>query len=59
MDKCTYCAGGPEATRRRRYAKYGAIVSPKASCRLRQMCSTKSLLAGDGAIHRRNLSRSA
>ena len=52
MDKCTYCAGGPEADgSQAEYAKYGANRLAEGKLPLcAEMCSTKSLLAGDGEI---------
>ncbi len=52
MDKCTYCAGGPEPDfSPAEYAKYGANRLAEGKLPLcAEMCSTKSLLAGDGAI---------
>ena len=52
MDKCTYCAGGPEAdSTPTEYAKYGANRLAEGKLPIcAEMCSTKSLLAGDGAI---------
>ena len=52
MDKCTYCAGGPEADgTAAEYAKYGANRLAEGKLPLcAEMCSTKSLLAGDGEI---------
>jgi len=52
MDKCTYCAGGPEAdSTPAEYAKYGANRLAEGKLPIcAEMCSTKSLLAGDGAI---------
>jgi formate dehydrogenase iron-sulfur subunit len=54
MDKCTYCAGGggtevPGSSEE--YSKYGAnrILQGKLPL-CAEMCSTKSLLAGDGEI---------
>ncbi len=54
MDKCTYCAGGggPEVPGSvEEYEKYGAnrLVEGKLPL-CAEMCSTKSLLAGDGEI---------
>jgi formate dehydrogenase iron-sulfur subunit len=52
MDKCTYCAGGPEAENTaENYAKYGTdrLIEGKLPL-CAEMCSTKSLLAGDGEI---------
>ena len=54
MDKCTYCAGGggsevPGSSEE--YAKYGANRMLQGKLPLcAEMCSTKSLLAGDGEI---------
>ena len=52
MDKCTYCAGGPEADgSKEEYEKYGANRLAEGKLPLcAEMCSTKSLLAGDGEI---------
>ena len=52
MDKCTYCAGGPEADGSQlEYEKYGANRLAEGKLPLcAEMCSTKSLLAGDGEI---------
>jgi formate dehydrogenase iron-sulfur subunit len=52
MDKCTYCAGGPEADMTQvEYAQYGANRLAEGKLPLcAEMCSTKSLLAGDGEI---------
>ena len=52
MDKCTYCAGGPEAdSTPAEYAKYGANRLAEGKLPIcAEMCSTKSLLAGDGEI---------
>src|SRR4026208_599037 len=52
MDKCTYCAGGPEADgSQAEYDKYGATRLAEGKLPLcAEMCSTKSLLAGDGEI---------
>src|SRR5215472_17111346 len=52
MDKCTYCAGGPEADgSMAEYEKYGANRLAEGKLPLcAEMCSTKSLLAGDGEI---------
>jgi Fe-S-cluster-containing hydrogenase components 1 len=50
MDKCTFCAGGPEEDNSAvEYQKYGSnrIAEGKLpSCA--EQCSTKALLAGDG-----------
>jgi formate dehydrogenase iron-sulfur subunit len=52
MDKCTYCTGGPEPDNSAvQYAKYGADRLSQGKLPLcAEMCSTKSLLAGDGDI---------
>ena len=54
MDKCTYCAGGggPEAPgSAEEYAKYGSNRFGEGKLPMcAEMCSTKSLLAGDGDI---------
>src|SRR5262249_39943546 len=52
MDKCTYCAGGPEADGSlAEYEKYGTNRLAEGKLPLcAEMCSTKSLLAGDGEI---------
>ena len=50
MDKCTYCAGGPEADgSAAEYAKYGSNRLAEGKLPLcAEMCSTKALLGGDG-----------
>src|SRR3979411_1613837 len=52
MDKCTYCAGGPEKDgSKEEFEKYGANRLAEGKLPLcAEMCSTKSLLAGDGEI---------
>ena len=54
MDKCTYCAGGggPEAPgSAEEFEKYGSNRFGEGKLPLcAEMCSTKSLLAGDGDI---------
>jgi len=52
MDKCTYCAGGPEPDlSEAEYEKYGNNRLAEGKLPLcAEMCSTKSLLAGDGEI---------
>ena len=53
MDKCTYCSGGPESAdgSAAEFAKYGANRMAEGKLPLcAEMCSTKSLLAGDGEI---------
>jgi formate dehydrogenase iron-sulfur subunit len=52
MDKCTYCAGGPEPDQSEaEYVKYGRNRLSEGRLPLcAEMCSTKSLLAGDGEI---------
>ena len=50
MDKCTFCAGGPEPDNSAiEYEKYGSnrLAEGKLPA-CAEMCSTKSLLAGDG-----------
>jgi len=52
MDKCTFCAGGPEEDNTEaEYEKYGAnrIAEGKLPA-CAEMCATKSLLAGDGEM---------
>ncbi len=50
MDKCTFCAGGPEEdTSAEEMRKYGANRLSEGKLPLcAEMCSTKALLAGDG-----------
>ncbi len=52
MDKCTFCSGGPEPDgSMAEYEKYGANRLAEGKLPLcAEMCSTKSLLAGDGEI---------
>ena len=52
MDKCTFCAGGPEADgSKEEFEKYGANRLAEGKLPLcAEMCSTKSLLAGDGDV---------
>jgi formate dehydrogenase iron-sulfur subunit len=52
MDKCTYCAGGPEQDNSAaEYQKYGRNRLAEGKLPLcAEMCSTKALLAGDGEI---------
>ena len=52
MDKCTFCAGGPDQDNTQaEYDKYGANRLAEGKLPLcAEMCSTKSLLAGDGEI---------
>lgn len=52
MDKCTYCAGGPEDDRSHdEYEKYGRNRLAEGKLPLcAEMCSTKALLAGDGDV---------
>jgi formate dehydrogenase iron-sulfur subunit len=52
MDKCTFCAGGPEENHSKaEFTKYGRnrIAEGKLPA-CAEMCSTKALLAGDGAV---------
>ena len=50
MDKCTYCAGGPEENgSEAEYAKYGRNRIAEGKLPLcAEVCSTRALLAGDG-----------
>ena len=52
MDKCTYCAGGPEEdSTAAEYALYGRNRLAEGKLPLcAEMCSTKALLAGDDKI---------
>jgi Fe-S-cluster-containing dehydrogenase component len=52
MDKCTYCAGGPQQDgSNAEYAQYGTNRIAEGKLPLcAEMCSTKALLAGDQAI---------
>ena len=51
MDKCTFCAGGPEADgSEQEYRKYGRNRIAEGKLPLcAEMCSTRALLAGDGS----------
>jgi formate dehydrogenase iron-sulfur subunit len=52
MDKCTFCAGGPEAdksdTEFRKYGRNRLAEGKLPACA--EMCSTKALLGGDGDV---------
>ena len=52
MDKCTFCAGGPEETgssdEQRKYGSNRLAEGKLPLCA--EMCSTKALLAGDANI---------
>ena len=50
MDKCTFCAGGPEETHSNaEFSKYGRNRIAEGKLPIcAEMCSTKALLAGDG-----------
>jgi|TARA_B110000116_G_scaffold269995_1_gene287095 formate dehydrogenase iron-sulfur subunit len=50
MDKCTFCAGGPEQNNSAaEHRKYGANRLAEGKLPLcAEMCATKALLAGDG-----------
>ena len=50
MDKCTFCAGGPEAnSSAAEFTKYGRNRLSEGKLPVcAEMCSTKALLAGDG-----------
>jgi formate dehydrogenase iron-sulfur subunit len=52
MDKCTFCAGGPEEDNsQEELDKYGRNRLAEGKLPLcAEMCSTKALLAGDGDI---------
>src|SRR4029079_748865 len=52
MDKCTFCAGGPEADgSKAEFVKYGRnrLAEGKLPA-CAEMCSTKALLGGDGEV---------
>jgi formate dehydrogenase iron-sulfur subunit len=52
MDKCTFCAGGPEADgSEAEYKKYGRnrLAEGKLPA-CAEMCSTKALLGGDADV---------
>jgi formate dehydrogenase iron-sulfur subunit len=50
MDKCTFCAGGPEEDMSEvEFQKYGRNRIAEGKLPIcAEMCSTKALLAGDG-----------
>jgi formate dehydrogenase iron-sulfur subunit len=52
MDKCTFCAGGPEANgseaENEKYGRNRLAEGKLPACA--EMCSTKALLAGDGDV---------
>jgi formate dehydrogenase iron-sulfur subunit len=52
MDKCTFCAGGPEPNNSpEEFLKYGANrIAEGRLPACAEMCSTKALLAGDEAV---------
>jgi len=52
MDKCTYCAGGPEPNgSQAEFEKYGRNRLAEGKLPLcAEMCSTRALLAGDGEL---------
>ncbi|MBJ7473936.1 MAG: 4Fe-4S dicluster domain-containing protein, partial [Polynucleobacter sp.] len=52
MDKCTFCAGGPEENgSKAEFEKYGRNrLSEGKLPACAEMCSTKALLAGDGDV---------
>ena len=52
MDKCTFCAGGPEKDNSKaEHEKYGRNrLSEGKLPACAEMCSTKALLAGDGDV---------
>jgi formate dehydrogenase iron-sulfur subunit len=52
MDKCTFCAGGPEKDNsKEEFAKYGSnrLAQGKLPA-CAEMCATKALLGGDGSV---------
>jgi formate dehydrogenase iron-sulfur subunit len=52
MDKCTFCAGGPEADgSKAEFEKYGRnrLAEGKLPA-CAEMCATKALLGGDGDV---------
>ncbi len=50
MDKCTFCAGGPETDAVAMKEKYGTDRLSEGKLPIcAEMCSTKALIAGDGA----------
>ncbi len=64
MDKCTFCAGGPEEPgSQAEFEKYGAnLIAEGMLPACAEMCATKALLAGDGDLvaeifHHRSTSR--
>ncbi|MCK5362089.1 MAG: formate dehydrogenase, partial [Gammaproteobacteria bacterium] len=52
MDKCTFCAGGPEEDHSgAEFQKYGRNRLAEGKLPLcAEMCSTKALLGGDGDV---------
>jgi len=50
MDKCTFCAGGPEPDNSpEEFAKYGSNRLAQGKLPMcAEMCATKALLGGDG-----------
>jgi formate dehydrogenase iron-sulfur subunit len=52
MDKCTFCAGGPEASgsaaENERYGRNRLAEGKLPACA--EMCATKALLGGDGDV---------
>jgi formate dehydrogenase iron-sulfur subunit len=52
MDKCTFCAGGPEPNNSpEEFRKYGSNrIAEGRLPACAEMCSTKALLAGDEAV---------
>ncbi|KPK31969.1 MAG: formate dehydrogenase [Betaproteobacteria bacterium SG8_40] len=52
MDKCTFCAGGPEENgSQEEFAKYGRNRLSEGKLPIcAEMCSTKALLGGDGDV---------
>jgi formate dehydrogenase iron-sulfur subunit len=52
MDKCTFCAGGPEENgSQEEFVKYGRNRLSEGKLPIcAEMCSTKALLGGDGDV---------
>jgi formate dehydrogenase iron-sulfur subunit len=52
MDKCTFCAGGPEENNSTaEFQKYGRNRIAEGKLPIcAEMCATKALLAGDGDV---------
>ena len=60
MDKCTYCAGGPEAEAARRNTRNTAPTAwPKANCRCARKCARRSRCLRATATSSRRSTRNA